>query len=71
MLRPWLHPGWIHSLTPTGINFKRCLKTLHGFTNKVGNVHLKSITILMFVKGHQRAPNRIQEKEGKWSIDGG
>ncbi|CAB3369782.1 Hypothetical predicted protein [Cloeon dipterum] len=35
MLRPWLHPDFIHDMTPTGRNFKRCLKTLHGFTNNV------------------------------------
>ncbi|XP_059471990.1 cytochrome P450 4C1-like [Neocloeon triangulifer] len=35
MLRPWLHPAFIHDMTPTGRNFKRCLKTLRGFTNNV------------------------------------
>ncbi|GLH02315.1 Probable cytochrome P450 49a1, partial [Gryllus bimaculatus] len=37
MLRPWLHPDFIYSLTQNGKEYKKCLNILHSFTNKVIN----------------------------------
>ncbi|XP_069680185.1 cytochrome P450 4C1-like [Periplaneta americana] len=35
MERPWLHPDFLHQLSSNGRKQKKCLKILHGFTNKV------------------------------------
>lgn len=32
---PWLFPDIVYYFTPSGIEHNRCLKILHGFTNKV------------------------------------
>lgn len=48
-VRPWLQPDWIFYLTSRGRETRRCVKTLHQFTNKV---QFMSINIIKYSELH-------------------
>jgi hypothetical protein len=38
VMRPWLYPACIFRVTPSGKEFRRCLHTLHSFTENVKTI---------------------------------
>ncbi|XP_059471828.1 cytochrome P450 4C1-like isoform X2 [Neocloeon triangulifer] len=67
-MRPWLHPECIFHVSPTGIEFRRCLRTLHGFMREIiAEKRLERAQKLTEIK---IVPNSMEKLEEKTTTDG-